>query len=81
MVIDGVVSFEDHFEQVEDPRVVGRCTHSLHSILFIAVTAKPAASSPKAASASTSNPSMTPTTPLKSNPATSCNEVNENSCD
>jgi predicted transposase YbfD/YdcC len=39
MVSDGVVSFEEHFEPVEDPRVVGRCTHSLHAILFIAVTA------------------------------------------
>ncbi len=39
MVIDGVVLFEGHFEQVDDPRIVGRTTHSLHSILFIAVAA------------------------------------------
>ena len=39
MVSDAIVSFEEHFEQVEDPRVVGRTTHSLHTILFIAVTA------------------------------------------
>lgn len=39
MVADGVVLFEEHFEQVKDPRVVGRTTHSLHSILFIAVAA------------------------------------------
>ena len=36
---DAIVSFEEYFEQVEDPRVVGRCTHSLHTILFIVVTA------------------------------------------
>ena len=39
MVSDAVVSFEQCFEQVEDPRVVGRTTHSLHTILFVAVTA------------------------------------------
>ena len=39
MVIDGVVLFKEHFEQVEDPRVVARTTHSLHSVLFIAVAA------------------------------------------
>lgn len=39
VVADGVVSFQEQFEQVVDPRVVGRTTHSLHSILFIAVTA------------------------------------------
>lgn len=39
MVTDGVVLFKECFEQVEDPRVVGRTTHSLHSILFIAVAA------------------------------------------
>lgn len=39
MVVDGVVLFAEHFEQVDDPRVVGRTTHSLHSILFIAVAA------------------------------------------
>ncbi len=37
--VAGAVSFEKQFEQVEDPRVVGRCTHSRHTILFIAVTA------------------------------------------
>ncbi|MDC0936346.1 ISAs1 family transposase [Pirellulales bacterium] len=39
MLIDGVVLFQEHFELVEEPRVVGRTTHSLHSILFIAVAA------------------------------------------
>lgn len=39
VVADGVVSFQEHFGQVKDPRVVGRTTHTLHSILFIAVTA------------------------------------------
>ncbi|MEZ6098701.1 MAG: transposase family protein [Pirellulaceae bacterium] len=39
MVADGVLSFREHFQQVEDPRVVPRTTHSLHSILFIAVAA------------------------------------------
>jgi predicted transposase YbfD/YdcC len=39
MVADSVVSFEEHFEQVEDPRVIGRTTHTLHTILFIAVAA------------------------------------------
>lgn len=39
MIADGVALFETHFSLVEDPRVVGRTTHSLHSILFIAVTA------------------------------------------
>jgi len=39
MATTGVVSFEEHFEHVEDPRVLGRSTHSLHAILFIAVTA------------------------------------------
>ena len=39
MVSDGVLLFEEHFEQVAEPRVVGRTTHSLHSILFIAVAA------------------------------------------
>ena len=46
---DGVVLFEECFEQVEDPRVVGRTTHSLHSILFIAVAATVAGSSRAAA--------------------------------
>ena len=39
MVADSVVSFEEHFELVEDPRIVGRTTHSLHTILFIVVAA------------------------------------------
>jgi len=39
MVATGAVSFEKHFEQVDDPRVIERTAHSLHSILFIAVTA------------------------------------------
>jgi predicted transposase YbfD/YdcC len=39
MVSEGVVSFQEYFQIVDDPRVVPRCTHSLHSILFIAVTA------------------------------------------
>lgn len=39
MISDAVVSFEEHFEQVEDPRVAGRTTYSLHMILFIAVAA------------------------------------------
>lgn len=39
MVVEAVVSFEECFEQVEDLRVVGRTMHSLHTILFIAVSA------------------------------------------
>jgi len=39
MVTDALVSFEECFEFVEDPRVVGRTTHSLHTILFIVVAA------------------------------------------
>ena len=39
MFADAVVSFEECFEDVQDPRVVGRSTHSLHTILFIAVAA------------------------------------------
>jgi len=39
MISDAVVSFEECFELVEDPRVVGRTTHSLHTILFIVVAA------------------------------------------
>lgn len=39
MISDAVVSFDENFEQVEDPRVAGRTTHSLHTILFIAVAA------------------------------------------
>ena len=39
MVTDAVLSFEKFFEEVEEPRVVGRCTHSLHSILFLVVAA------------------------------------------
>jgi len=39
MVADTLLSFEKCFELVEDPRVVARSTYSLHTILFIAVTA------------------------------------------
>jgi predicted transposase YbfD/YdcC len=39
MVSDALLSFEDHFQAVDDPRVVPRCTHSLHTILFVAVAA------------------------------------------
>jgi hypothetical protein len=37
MCCDAVVSFRECFEGVEDPRVVGRTVHSLHTILFIVV--------------------------------------------
>ncbi len=37
MVSDALLSFEDCFQAVDDPRVVPRCTHSLHTLLFIAV--------------------------------------------
>jgi len=37
MASRSVVSFQDCFEHVEDPRVVGRTTHPLHTILFIVV--------------------------------------------
>jgi predicted transposase YbfD/YdcC len=39
MVSDALLSFEDYFQAVDDPRVVPRCTHSLHTILFVAVAA------------------------------------------
>ena len=39
MISDALLSFEDCFEVVDDPRVVPRCTHSLHTILFVAVAA------------------------------------------
>ncbi len=39
MVHQQVVSFQECFEVVEDPRVVGRCDHPLHSILFLVVAA------------------------------------------
>jgi len=39
MVSDALLSFEDCFQVVDDPRVVPRCTHSLHAILFVAVAA------------------------------------------
>ena len=39
MISDAIVSFEKYFDEVEDPRVVGRTTHSLHTILFITVAA------------------------------------------
>ena len=31
---DAVVLFEEYFEKVGDPRVAGRCTHSLHTIFL-----------------------------------------------
>ena len=37
MAARSVVSFQDGFEQVEEPRGVGRTTHPLHTILFIVV--------------------------------------------
>lgn len=37
MVSDALLSFEDCFQAVDDPRIVPRCTHSLHVILFVAV--------------------------------------------
>ena len=37
MVSDALLSFEDCFQAIDDPRVVPRCTHSLHTLLFIAV--------------------------------------------
>lgn len=37
MVSDALLSFKDCFQAVNDPRVVPRCTHTLHTILFIAV--------------------------------------------
>jgi hypothetical protein len=39
MVADAIASFAECFEHVEDPRVVGRTTHSLHTILFLVVAA------------------------------------------
>jgi len=39
MVSDALLSFEDCFQVIDDPRIVPRCTHSLHSILFVAVAA------------------------------------------
>ena len=39
MILDAIVSFEECFDQVEDPRVLGRTTHSMHTILFITVAA------------------------------------------
>jgi len=39
MVSDAMLSLEDCFQVVDDPRVVPRCTHSLHTLLFIAVAA------------------------------------------
>ena len=38
MVAHAIGLFEECFEKVDDPRVLGRTTHSLHNILFIAVT-------------------------------------------
>jgi len=39
MVSDALLSFEEFFQTVDDPRVVPRCTHSLHTLLFVAVAA------------------------------------------
>jgi len=39
MVSDAMLSFEECFQAIDDPRMVPRCTHSLHSILFVAVAA------------------------------------------
>ena len=39
MVSDAMLSFEECFQAIDDPRIVPRCTHSLHSILFVAVAA------------------------------------------
>jgi len=39
MVSDAMLSFEEYFQAIDDPRIVPRCTHSLHSILFVAVAA------------------------------------------
>ncbi len=38
MVSDALLSFKDCFQAVNDPRGVPRCTHTLHTILFIAVS-------------------------------------------
>ena len=37
MISDALLSFEESFQAIDDPRVVPRCTHSLHTLLFIAV--------------------------------------------
>lgn len=39
MLTDQVLSFQSCFEQVEDPRVRGRCDHPLSSVLFLVVAA------------------------------------------
>lgn len=39
MAANAIVSFKEYFEHVEDPRVVGRTTHPLHTILFLVVAA------------------------------------------
>jgi len=39
MLSDAVVSFKEYFERIDDPRVVPRCTHALHTILFVVVAA------------------------------------------
>jgi predicted transposase YbfD/YdcC len=39
MVSDVLLSFEEYFQAIDDPRVVPRCTHSLHAILFLTVAA------------------------------------------
>ncbi len=37
MVSDALLSFVESFQAIDDPRIVPRCTHSLHTILFVAV--------------------------------------------
>ena len=39
MQSEQVLSFQSCFEQVEDPRVGGRCAHPLNSVLFLVVAA------------------------------------------
>jgi len=39
MISDSMVSFDECFELVDDPRLLARTTHPLHTILFIAVAA------------------------------------------
>jgi predicted transposase YbfD/YdcC len=39
MVSSALLSFEECFQVIDDPRVLPRCTHSLHTILFVAVAA------------------------------------------
>lgn len=39
MVSGALLSFDENFQVINDPRVIPRCTHSLHTILFVAVAA------------------------------------------